>query len=55
MSKYSTIVSILALLLSFFTGASEKEFWQVAAELEQGMLISENYSLDLIKKLENKI
>lgn len=55
MRKYSLIISFLALLLSFITKASEKEFWLVTAELQQGMLGSQKSSFNLIQKLENKI
>ena len=55
MRKYPIIIPILALLLSFVTKASENEFWDVLAELEERMLISEQTSLSLINKLEGEV
>lgn len=55
MRKYSIFPSILVLLLSFVVQASENEFWEVKAKLEQDMLVSEKAALDLINDLDDKI
>jgi hypothetical protein len=55
MRIYSTFSAIFALLLSFMVQATEKEFWEVKAKLEQDMLVSEKAALDLINDLEYKI
>ncbi len=44
--------SILVLLFSFVSHATEKEFWETKTDLQQNMLMSEKTTIDLLKKLE---
>jgi len=52
MSKHHVFFSTLILLISFVSQATEKEFWETKADLQQNMLVSEKTAMDLLKKLE---